>query len=174
MSGTVLRLPSLTPQQAAEVLEREGFSSCLLYGDDERYAAHLVAVLARPGQDPMTTESIAYAVARITGIDTANPAVCAGCRQFTDAAFLTDGCCPDCTVGTRARTVFSATWNGKTRTRKSWHPYTHASVVQWADGSESIYSFHTSEALARKGELTGTQKVRGARVIAVVPAVRQE
>lgn len=66
------------------------------------------------------------------------------------------------------RKTFTATYNGKTVTRTSTQPYTHASVVRWSDGTEEVASFHNSEAAALKGVLTAQQKAKGAQVIKAV------
>lgn len=65
--------------------------------------------------------------------------------------------------------IFSVVHNGVTTTRTSSHPYTHASVVRWSNGTETVASFHTSEAAALKGVLTGDQKKYGAQVIKALP-----
>lgn len=60
-----------------------------------------------------------------------------------------------------------------TATRTSHRPYTHAAVVDWGIEFPGtgivIASFHSTEALARKGNLTGQQTAAGAKVIAAVP-----
>lgn len=66
--------------------------------------------------------------------------------------------------------VYTAEYQGQTRTRISKRTYTHASVVYFPNRDEAvIYSFHSSEAAARKGSLAGIQTQNGALVIAVVP-----
>lgn len=70
--------------------------------------------------------------------------------------------------------AYTATHNGHTVTKTSNKPYTHASVVKWSDGTESIASFHMSEAAAQKGVLTAQQKANGAHVVSVVPVVPKE
>lgn len=69
---------------------------------------------------------------------------------------------------TGGRKTFTVTHNGKTVTRTSNQPYTHASIVRWPDGTEGVVSFHNSEAAALKGVLTAQQKQNGAQVVKAV------
>ncbi len=73
---------------------------------------------------------------------------------------------------TQATTTYTATYGGKTVTRKGTKLYTHASVVRWSNGDTEVVSFHTSEAAALKGVLTAQQKGNGAHVVAAVPVTR--
>lgn len=54
-------------------------------------------------------------------------------------------------------------------TRTTERNYTHAAVVQGISGKRYIASFHSSEALAAKGVLTGTQRQNGMRVVQTIP-----
>jgi 8-oxo-dGTP pyrophosphatase MutT (NUDIX family) len=64
--------------------------------------------------------------------------------------------------------TYTVTHNGKTVTRTSSKPYTHAAVTRYSDGTEGV-TFHTSHANAAKGNLTLQQKTAGASVVKVLP-----
>lgn len=60
-------------------------------------------------------------------------------------------------------------YNGETFQRSTKGPaYTHASVVQWSDGTREVASWHTSEAAASRGTLTAQQRRNGAQVVDVL------
>jgi hypothetical protein len=94
-SGTMLKLPVLTAERAAELTASEGFPSRQLQGETATYAKNLIDLLERT-TDAEMRESIAFALALITGVDTGEPATCVGCKCFTGKAYLRGGLCPDC------------------------------------------------------------------------------
>ena len=66
--------------------------------------------------------------------------------------------------------TYTATHAGRTISRRSKAVYTHVSLVvlPWNSVEPVMYAFHTSEALALKGSLTGQMRKNGAYVAGVV------
>lgn len=63
-------------------------------------------------------------------------------------------------------------YNGVVHTRTTAADYKFVSIVNFpwkGDDFNVVYSWHTTEALAAKSTLTGSQKAHGAKVIAVIP-----
>lgn len=74
----------------------------------------------------------------------------------------------------RGAAKHSATWNGETVSVNSSRPFTHAAVVRWGDGTESVHSFHESAEGAARGNLAASQKRGGARVVGVAEVRRED
>jgi hypothetical protein len=80
---------------------------------------------------------------------------------------------PAAATGRAKPTAHTAEWKGQQVSVNSSKPFTHAAVVRWGDGTETVHSFHESAAGAAKGNLAASQKRTGARVVGVVEVKRE-